>query len=223
MNSRARNRLIAISVVLAIVAASALIFFLYTGSALSITVDKLYDSPEYIGESVQIRGTVVAGSWDRQTNPMTFRIFDDSSDSNAEITIIYSGLTPANFGDGTEAIITGRVEANNVVVSGEMTTVCPSRYETNVDTLAVSELFDGDSDMTDIPVRVSARVVAGSITPPGSTIRLVVHDIADPSIEMSVRYSKGIPDTIDDGVPVILTGKLTANGVFDASDIANIE
>jgi len=224
MNSRARNRLIAISVVLATVLAAFLVFAYFTGSSLSLTVDRLYDSPQYIGEDIQISGTVVAGSWDRQTTPMTFRVFDSDSDSEAEIKIIYNGLPPSNFGDGTEAIITGRVEAENTVVSSQMITVCPSRYETNVDTLAVSELFveDSDFDMVNIPVRISARVVEGSIAPPGSPIRLVVHDIEDPSIELPVMYTKGLADTVEGGTPLVLTGHLTETGAFDAAEIAHI-
>jgi len=224
MNKRARNRLIAISVVSVVVIVAAAVFWFIPNASLSLTVDDLYDSPEYIGETVQLAGTVVAGSWDRQSSPMTFKVFDDDTDSTAEINIVFNGLPPSNFGDGTEAIITGRVESGNTIVSNQMVTVCPSRYETSVDTLAVSDLFDrySDMDMTGIPVRVSARVVEGSITAPGSSIRLTVHDVADPSIEMPVMYTKGIPDSITGGTPIVLTGHMTESGAFDAADIANI-
>ena len=223
MNSRVRNRLIGISAVLSIVAVAGLVFFFFNGTSLSMSVDRLYNSPqEYVGETIRIRGTVVSGSWDRETNPMTFRIFDDASDSEAEVTIVYEGLPPANFGDGTIAIIDGRVEGENLVVSHHMTTVCPSRYETSDDALPVADLFDRYTNMVGIPVRVSARVVDGSITPPGTEIRFTVHDIVDESIEMPIIYSGGLADSIVDGTPVVLTGQLNEDGAFEAEIVAHI-
>ena len=223
MNNRVRNRLIGISAVLGIVAIAGLVFFFFNGTSLNLTVDRLYNSSqEYVGETIRIRGTVVSGSWDRQTNPMTFRIFDDTSDTEAEVLIVYEGLPPANFGDGTIAIIDGRVEEENIIVSHHMTTVCPSRYETSDDALPVYALFDGEMNMVGIPVRVSARVVDGSITPPGTEVRFVVHDIVDENIEMPIIFSGGLADTIEDGTPVVLTGQLNEDGAFEAEVVAHI-
>jgi cytochrome c-type biogenesis protein CcmE len=224
-SSRARNRLIGISSVLVIVVLATVVFFFFNGTSVSLTVDRLYDNySSYVGETVQLSGTVVAGSWDRQSNPMVFSIFDEESNSTAEITTIFEGFPPANFGDGTGVIITGVVQEDNTIVSSQMLTVCPSRYETNDNTLPVYALFsmDDDMDMTDIPVRISARVVNGSITPPGEEIRFVVHDVEDPSIELPVKFSGGLAETVTDGTPVVLTGHLDADGAFNAEIVANI-
>ena len=224
MNTRARNRLIGVSVILVILVVAGFVFVINNGASLSLTVDKLHNSPQYIGETIRISGTVVAGSWDRQENPMTFRIFDEDSDSGTEVTVIFDGHPPANFGDGTGVIIDGIVDSENTIKTTRMATVCPSRYETSDNTLPVAALFDesSDMDMAGIPVRVSARVVNGSIAPPGSEIRLVVHDIEDPSIEMPVIFAGGLADTIEDGTPVVLTGNLNADDVFEATIVANI-
>ncbi|MCL2746327.1 MAG: cytochrome c maturation protein CcmE, partial [Coriobacteriia bacterium] len=85
-SSRARNRLIGISAVLSIVVVAAVVFFFFNGTSLSLTVDRLYESSDrYVGETVQLSGTVVAGSWDRQSNPMVFKVFDEESGSEAEV------------------------------------------------------------------------------------------------------------------------------------------
>jgi len=223
MNSRARNRLIGISAVLVIVAVAGLAFLFFHGTSLSLDVDRLYNSENrYVGETIQLSGTVVAGSWDRQSNPMRFKVFNEDSGTDAEISVIYEGTPPANFGDGTGTIITGEVLQDNIVSSNHMVTTCPSRYDTSDNTVAVEALFDGEMDMVDIPVRVSARVVNGSIAPPGTDIRLVVHDIEDPSIELPVIFTGGLADSIIDGVPVVLTGHLNADGAFEAELVANI-
>ncbi|MCL2438058.1 MAG: cytochrome c maturation protein CcmE [Coriobacteriia bacterium] len=224
-SSRARNRLIGISAVLSIVVVAAVVFFFFNGTSLSLTVDRLYESSDrYVGETVQLSGTVVAGSWDRQSNPMVFKVFDEESGSEAEVTAVFEGVPPANFGDGTGVIITGVIEEDKTIVSSQMLTVCPSRYETNDNTLPVYALFDMDEgmDMTGIPVRVSARVVDGSITPPGEEIRLTVHDIENPSIQIPVKFSGGLADTVTDGTPVVLTGHLDEDGNFIAEIVANI-
>jgi len=225
MNARARTRVIGLSAVLVILAVAALVFFLFNGSSLSLTVDRLYNSENrYVGETIQLSGTVASGSWDRTANPMVFKAFDEESDSGHEVTVIFEGVPPANFGDGTGIIVTGMVEEGHVIRSSQMVTVCPSRYETSDNTLPVYALFDMESelDMSGIPVRVSARVVNGSITPPGEDIRLTVHDIENPTIEMPVRFSGGLADTVQDGTPVVLTGHLNEDGTFDAEVVANI-
>ena len=223
MNSRARNRLIGISAVLGIVVVSGLVFLFFNGTSLSLDVDRLYTSGNrYVGETVQLSGTVVAGSWDRQSNPMQFKVFNEDSGTDAEISVVYLGAPPANFGDGTGTIITGVVEGDNTIVSERMVTVCPSRYDTSDNAVSVADLFDGDMDMTDIPVRVSARVVNDSITPPGTEVRLVVHDIENPSVELPVIYSGGLANSVSDGVAVVLTGHLNAEGAFEAEIVANI-
>jgi len=222
MNSRVRNRLIGISAVLVIVAIAGVAFMFFNGTSLSLSVERLYNSPQYIGETVQLSGTVVAGSWDRQSNPMTFRVFNEDSDSDAEITAVFNGVPPANFGDGTGVIITGDITEENKIVSSQMVTVCPSRYETSDNAIPVADLFNSEMNMTGIPVRVSARVVDGSIAEPGADIRLVVHDIENTGIELPVAFSGGLADSVMDGVPVVLTGTMNEDGVFEASVVANI-
>jgi len=225
MNARARTRVIGLSAVLAILAVAAVVFFLFNGSSLSLTVDRLYNSENrYVGETIQLSGAVASGSWDRTANPMVFNAFDEESDSGNEITVIFEGVPPANFGDGTGVIVTGVVEEGHVIRSSQMVTVCPSRYETSDNTLPVYALFDMESemDMTGIPVRVSARVVDGTIGLPTDAIRLVVHDIEDPTVELPVYGTFGLADTITDGTPVVLTGHLNDDGTFEAEVVANI-
>jgi len=217
--------MIGISAVLVIIAVALLAFFYFNGAAQSMDVDRLYNSGDkYVGDTIQLQGTVVSGSWDRQSNPMVFSVFNEDTDSNAEVAVVFNGVPPANFGDGTGAIITGVVQPDNSIVSNQMVTVCPSRYETSDNAISVYALLDPSSemDMVDIPVRVSARVVAGSIAAPGEHIRLVVNDIEDPSIELPVVFTGGLADSVTDGTAVVLTGHLNADGTFEAEVVANI-
>jgi len=222
MNSRARNRLIGISAILIIVIAAALIYFYNDpGTARNLTVADIYGNDEFIGKTVKVSGTVISGSWDKNTNPMTFMIADPGDDgSGPQITVIYTGMMPSTFGDGVEAIITGILEEGNVIKTNNMITKCPSKYATSDDSYQVSELKSRQEEMINIPTRVTGIIKDGSIVAPGGAVRFVLVDVSDPNSEMNIRWDGGIPDDIKDGSRVVITGELDENFAFVATEVA---
>ena len=221
MNSRARNRLIGISAILIILIGAALVYFFNFGAAHNLTVSEIYGNEEFIGKTIKVSGVVVGGSWDKNTNPMTFKLADvDDDGTGPQISIVYSGQIPATFGDGVEAIITGELQAGNIVKSNDMITKCPSKYESSDDAYGVAQLREKQDTMVDIPVRVSGVIKAGSIVPPGGAVRFVMVDKDDPSVELNVRFDEGIPEEISDGSTVVVTGELDTNHAFNATVVA---
>jgi cytochrome c-type biogenesis protein CcmE len=64
-------------------------------------------------------------------------------------------------------------------------------------------------------------VVAGSQNAAGTGDRLMVADTDDPSQVMSVKFDGAASEeTLADGATVVLTGDLTEDGKFSATDIA---
>jgi cytochrome c-type biogenesis protein CcmE len=222
MNKRARNRLIGIAVILLIVIAAALVLFTQ-GAASNLTVAQAAkDSAENVGRRVQVTGMVVNGSWDKKTNPMTFKIRDqkDEDETGPQLTVVYSGALPATFGDGVEAIVTGEFGENDTITSAEMITKCPSKYATSDDAYTVSKLNERADQMVNIPVKVAGIIKDGSVAPPGGAIRFTLLNAEGATDEINVAYEGALSEDIKDGASVVLTGELDANGAFVATDVA---
>lgn len=80
-----------------------------------------------------------------------------------------------------------------------------------------SDVAEGKAPV-DKTIRVGGMVVPGSIQRSGGTldIRFTVTDYAH---QVNVEYSGIVPDLFDEGQGVVATGRLTAGGVFEASEI----
>ncbi|MDR1776014.1 MAG: cytochrome c maturation protein CcmE [Actinomycetes bacterium] len=222
MNNRARNRLIGIAVILVVVIAAALVFF-SKGSAYNLTIAQVIGDTENNGKRVKVSGTVVDGSWDKKTNPMTFMIAEtgDDSENPPELTVVYTGALPATFGDGVEAIVTGEYDADTkTVTSGEMITKCPSKYESSDDAYQVTQLKERADAMVNVPVRVAGVVKDGSVVPPGGAVRFVILNAEGATDELNVSFDGALSDDVKDGAHVVLTGELDQNGAFYATEVA---
>jgi cytochrome c-type biogenesis protein CcmE len=224
MNKRARNRLIAVSVILLALVAGALILA-QKDAAKNMTVTELTKpatSSEAVGQQVKVSGMVVNGSWDKKTHPMTFKIRDakDEDATGPQITVIYSGSLPATFGDGVEAIVTGGYEKGEVIKASELITKCPSKYESSDDAYQVSQLKAKAAQMVNIPVRVSGVLKPGSLTGPGGAVRFIILNADGASDELNIKYDGALSDEIKDNTKLVLTGELDENGAFVATAVS---
>lgn len=222
MNKRARNRLIGITAI--IVVAIVAIFAAMSSrnvTAYNMTVTEAAKA-ENAGKRIKVGGVVVNGSWDKKSNPMTFKIRDEDekSTSNEELTVIYSGAVPSTFGDGVTAIVTGDIDGEKTITAGEMITKCPSKYESATGAYQVAQLKKNADTMTNIPVKVGGVVKAGSILPPGGAVRFVILNEAGSTEELNVAYEGALPDGMKDGSKVVLTGELNDTGAFIATNTA---
>jgi cytochrome c-type biogenesis protein CcmE len=217
MNTRARNRLIGVTAIILILAAVLLVTLLPSGSSYSQTVKDVADNSKLVGTRVKVTGTVVAGSWDKKTNPMVFKIRDEGATAGPEVQVVYNGSAPNTFGSDTVAILTGTVEKQGTITANEMLTKCPSKYQTKSDAATVAALL---ASPPDAPIRVNGFLKAGTLKDASASERFVLASAAaGTSPTVPVSFAGSMPAGTKDGADLVVFGKLE-NGVFVATDVS---
>ena len=224
MNKRARNRLIGVTVII-LIAIGAIIFGSASmgGSSKNTTVAIAVTDASLIGKYIQVAGTVVAGSWDKRTNPMKFTIADEAAGANAPtIKVVYNGTVPTTFGDGTPTIVTGKL-ASGTIDATTLITKCPSKYSSATGALPVADLLAKKATVTGQPSEVTGYVVAGSVRAAGEPVRFVISSTPTAGPEpqvLSIHFEAGLPQGITDGAKVVIGGSLGADGTYTATSVA---
>lgn len=80
----------------------------------------------------------------------------------------------------------------------------------------VSEITANPEKFVEKPVRVTGKVVRGSIEKPGGALKF---KITDKKSELTVYYKGSIPNSFQDGADVIADGELRKDGIFFAKSI----
>ncbi|MCL5958161.1 MAG: cytochrome c maturation protein CcmE [Chloroflexi bacterium] len=91
-----------------------------------------------------------------------------------------------------------------------------SMQDATVYYLTPSELINRAATVSDQGVRVGGKVVEGTVKHDNST-RTLTFTVGDEQTEIPVVYKGVIPDTFKEGVDVVVEGKYTPQGVFEAS------
>lgn len=219
MNKRARNRLIGVTaiIIIAVVAIVAGMASQGGGSAFEKTVADVSKDKSLVGKRVRVSGAVVPGSWNKQGNPMRFTIKAEKDTTGATLKVVYNGATPATFGDGVVAVVTGVLNANGTVESTDMITKCPSKYSSASGAMPVKSLPPGGNMANRT---VTGFVKPGSLGKPGSDPILILAEKADGSgATVAVSYAGALPSTIKDGTQLVIKGDLKA-GKFIAVEVA---
>jgi len=217
MNKRARNRLIGVTAIILILAAVVLVTVLPSGAAASSAVKDIATNSALVGTRVKVTGVVVAGSWDKKTNPMVFKIRAEGSTSGPEVQVIYDGSAPNTFGNDTVAILTGTVDKLGVVKANDMLTRCPSKYQTKSDAATVAAVLASPPDS---PIRVTGFLKAGTLKDASAAARFTLAGAADGTgASVPVAFAGSMPAGTKDGVEVVVFGKLEG-GVFVATEVA---
>jgi cytochrome c-type biogenesis protein CcmE len=78
-----------------------------------------------------------------------------------------------------------------------------------------------DPSARDLTVKIGGRVVPGTVTsnPRTLDLRFTVVDIASGKTHLPVRYNGPVPDTFEEGRDVVVTGRYTAEGTFEATHL----
>ena len=63
-------------------------------------------------------------------------------------------------------------------------------------------------------------VAAGSIASATADQRFVVQDSDTPDVQLPVSFEGGLPDNLSEGSSVVLTGALSSEGKFVATEVA---
>lgn len=222
VNKRARNRLIGVTAIIVIIALAVVVSTGSDDGAFNRTVEQVADNPEIVGERISVSGAVVAGSWNRESSPMVFDIRDEGSADGPVVTVRYSGGVPSTFGDGVVAIIKGTIGDDGVLESADMITKCPSKYETAKGALTVDSITGGGDNLVGTTVKMQGFVVKDSIQAIGGDQRFVVAT-EDGSAEIGIAWNGALPEGMDTGSQVVITGALEDDGLFAASDVAIAE
>jgi cytochrome c-type biogenesis protein CcmE len=218
MNKRARNRLIGVTAIILIVAA-AFIPLMMSGGAKETSVKDLAvgGNAALVGTRVKVTGAVVAGSWDKKTNPMVFKIRAEGATAGPEVLVTYNGSAPNTFGSDTIAILTGQIDQLGALTASEMVTKCPSKYETSTQAAPIADVLAAPPDS---PIRVQGFIKPGSQGEANAAQRFVLATNADGTgVSVPIAFTGSMPAGSADGVKVVVFGKLES-GVFVATDVA---
>jgi len=171
-------------------------------------------------QKIQVSGNVVDNSFSTEGNVLTFRIYDPEGDPGTELAVRYEGAASATFGNDVTAICTGRVGSDGVLTATEMVTKCPSKYENADAALGVAQLIGYGDEVVGTVVKVSGPVKAGTLVAAGQGDRFVIVDADDANAGLPVLYDGALSDEVSDGAVVVVTGFMTNDGKFSASDVA---
>jgi len=217
VNKRARNRLIGVTILILVVAVPVLYTLMMSGGSYTQTVGGIVEDKALVGTRVKVTGTVVAGSWDKKTNPMVFKVRAEGATSGPEVKVVYNGSAPNTFGNDTVAILTGTVSELGVIEANEMLTKCPSKYATKSDAAAISALL---SSPPDSPIRVAGFLKPGSLKDAGADERFTLASNADGTGDtVPVAFQGSMPAGTQDGAEFVVFGKME-NGTFVATEVA---
>ncbi len=215
LNKAAKKRLVIVGLVIVVVAV-VLFAVLGSGSAATALTVSQAASGDYEGKKVQVSGAVVQDSYTSEGSTAVFEIVDDA-DPSATLTVNYDGAMPATFGNGVTAICTGTL-SDGTMSCTELITKCPSKYESAEGSVTVATLLANAGAYTGTEVKLAGYVTAGTIDDIDADVRFTVNSQGS---SVDVAYDGALPDGLEDGSAVVVTGALAEGGtLFEATDVA---
>jgi cytochrome c-type biogenesis protein CcmE len=125
---RKRQVRLVVSLTLAVLLASGLIYTSFSAANPALTPSQLLREA-HPGTAYQLTGTVVQGSVREQRDGVLDFALADRAGGGRSVAIVYSGTVPAPFKVGRELIVTGEIHGSRFVAQpGSMITKCPSKY-----------------------------------------------------------------------------------------------
>ncbi len=220
MNTKTKRRMIAVTGIIVIVLIVILAVVGSSGAARAASISEAV-AGTYGDQKIQVTGNVVDNSYTTEGNVLTFSIYDKDGNPSEQLKVRYEGGVSATFGNDVTAICTGKIGSDGVLRASELVTKCPSKYENGTDALTVASLLDYGEQVYDKPVKVAAQVKAGSLSAAGagSSERFVMED-ADSGKSQPVKFDGALSDGITDGSKIVVTGTLSSDGSFTATDVA---
>ncbi len=217
MNTKTKRRMMAVTGIIVIVLIVILAVVGGAGAAKSATIADAV-AGTYADQKIQVTGNVVENSYATKDNVLTFEIYDKDGNPGEVLPVRYEGGVSATFGNDVTAICTGKVASDGVLHATELVTKCPSKYENASSALSVSALLGYGDAVVDKTVKVSGAV-SGSLKAAGSAERFVLSD-ASSSQSISVAFDGALSDEIVEGSSLVVTGSLSEDGSFKATDVA---
>lgn len=218
MNARMKKRLVVVSGIIVIVLIVVLAVVGSGTAAKTVTVAEAVESPD-AGQKVQVSGNVVADSFSTSDDVLTFKIYDPEGSADQQLEVRYAGAASSTFGNEVTAICTGRIGDDGVLDCSELVTKCPSKYENADSALTVADLLVYGDDIVGKTVKVAGPVVEGTLTAAGQGERFSIMD-EESGQQLAVSFDGALSEDVTDGSRVVLTGALSSDGNFAATDVA---
>jgi len=218
VNTRVKKRLFIVSGIIIIVLIVVFALISGTAAATSVSIAQAL-SGDFTDKKIQVSGNVVADSFQTEGNVLTFAIYDPNGDATQQLRVSYDGGASATFGNDVTAICTGKIDGTGVLQASELVTKCPSKYENATNALTVSGLLGYGESVYDKPVKVVGAVKPGTLKAAGQGDRFVIVD-PDGSDELPVDFAGALPNEVQDGTTLVVTGSLSAQGTFIATDVS---
>ena len=218
MNAKMKRRIVAVTGVIVIVII--VVLAVVGGNSAAKTVS-VAEAAELKGDGkIQVTGNVAENSFAIDGNTLTFDIYDPDADPAASVLVHvrYDGGVSATFGNDVTAICTGKKNADDVLVCSELVTKCPSKYESGMDALTVSDLLGYGDKIVGKTVKVEGVVKAGSLAGIDADVRFTIAD--EGGAELPVKYKGALSDDVVEGAHVVLAGATESDGVFAATNVA---
>lgn len=170
------------------------------------------------GKKVEVTGNVVDDSYKIAGDTLDFSIYDPDNPGTT-LEVRYDRGVSATFGNGVTAICTGTLE-DGLLRCTQLVTKCPSKYETASDALSVSQLEGYGEAIVSKNVKVAGTLAPGTLKGVDESPRLVLEDADAPGVQLPVRYTGALSDTVREGAVLVVTGALQQDGSFEATQVA---
>lgn len=220
MNTKTKRRMMAATGIIVIVLIVVLAVVGGNSAARTVSVAQAL-APDNVGKKIQVTGNVVQNSFTVEGNSLVFSIYDPEVDPAAskQLRVSYDGGVSATFGNDVVAICTGKLDANALLVCSELVTKCPSKYENATDALSIEKLLGYGDEVAGKPVKVYGTIKAGTLGGVDKDVRFVLVD-GETGHELPIHYDGALPDAMGEGVAIVLTGSIGADGAFTATNVA---
>ena len=219
MNAKTKRRMGVVTGVIVIVLIVVLAVVGGNSAARTVSVAEALEVQD--DAKIQVTGNVAENSFALEGDVLTFKLYDAQSDPAAEqlLDVRYDGGVSATFGNDVTAICTGKKNDQGVLNCSELVTKCPSKYESGVDALSVSDLLEYGGKVINKPVKVAGSIKAGTLAGVDAAERFVLGD-SEAGKTIPVAYAGALSDDMGEGASVVLTGSIGEDGVFLATDVA---
>ncbi|MGI6105342.1 MAG: cytochrome c maturation protein CcmE [Raoultibacter sp.] len=218
MNTKTKRRLVVVSGVIIVVVILALAFIGGRSAAKTVSVAEAVEQ-DYTDQKIQVSGNVVSNSFETKEDILYFSIYDPEGDPTKQLNVMFDGGVTATFGNEVTAICTGRVDSDGVLHASELVTKCPSKYENATNALEIGRLLEYGEEVYDKPVKVTGLVKTETLKPAGQGERFVLID-TEGTNEIPVEFEEALSEEITDGSSLVITGSLTSDQRFIATEVA---
>ena len=224
MNTKMKRRMIVATGIIVIALVVVLAVVGGNSAAKSVSVAEALDYSA--DQKIQVTGNVAANSFAIEGNVLTFQIYDAEADPGATklLAVRYDGGVSATFGNDVVAICTGKKTADGILNCTELVTKCPSKYENATNALTLLDLFGYGDAVIDKPVKVTGIVALGTLAGIDAPQRFVLKEAvpvdSNDETALPVKYEGALPNGLEEGDVVVVTGALNADRTFTATDVA---